>query len=133
MSPDRRLHWSGYVYYYVAALIGLGFVLGGAVAGATGLLEAAAPRSAPDFRWQAEPALPFEEVEARRTPTPEEVEVAEERAAENVRAQGLYNAVQGGVFIAVGLPTFVWHIRRARRREEEDTREEPPRSSESTG
>lgn len=122
MAPGRRLHWSGYVYYYLAALIGLGFVLGGAVGSTTGLLEAAFPRSSPDFRFQAQP-FPYEG--PGETPDPEELEAAEERATEDVRAQGLFDAVQGVALIAVGLPTFLWHIRRARRREEEEAADEP--------
>lgn len=120
MSTHRRLHWSGYVYYYLAALIGLGFVLGGAVAATSGLLEAAIPRSAPEFRYQVEPIRPFDGT--ADTPDPQEIEAAEQRALENVRAEGFFDAVQGAVFVAVGVPTFLWHIRRARQREEE----EPP-------
>lgn len=54
-----------------------------------------------------EPIRPFDG--PADTPDPQEIEAAEQRALENVRAEGFFDAVQGAVFVAVGIPTFLWH------------------------
>lgn len=121
---DRRAghHWTGYVYYYAASLIGLGLVIGGLVGVFRGMLQTALPRATPEFRFRADEPLfrepPFREGgPSPATPSPAEIDRAEREAVDELRTEGLYSAAQGASFAIVGGPVFLWHIRRARERE----------------
>ena len=116
---SQRLHWSGFVYYYVAALIGLSFVLFGLVSVYSGLIQSALPRSSPDFEYRRDVngAEPRNNQTPPPSPSPEQIRNQEDRAAEELRAEGFFQALQGFGATVVGVPVFVWHIRRARKRE----------------
>ena len=115
-TPPR--HWSGHVYYYTASLVGLSLVLFGAVGVMRGLLQAAVPTAAPEFRYSQE--IYPERLEPPSTspqPTLSPTERRRQVAVDRIRAEGLFRAVEGLSLAVVGAPVFVWHIRRARRRE----------------
>lgn len=114
-----KLHWSGYVYYYLAALIGLAFVLFGLVRVYSGLIQAALPRSSPEFEYRREvvPHAPLNDAAPPPSPSHAEVRAQKDQAAKEIRAEGIYQALEGVGATVVGAPVFLWHIRRARKRD----------------
>lgn len=98
-STTRRPSWIGLLYFYVAALIGLGFVLVGTTMALTGAAKAVVPSVYYDG--------PCEYCDSK----------------EHVRKDGLENALSGGITNVIGAPVLIWHLRQARRR---DTPWAPP-------
>lgn len=101
-----RPSWATFVYYYLAALIGLIVIVTGAVNIAqglttaifppdTGLAYVTGPGGGVDL-FPSDPFSRFEEVD---------------------RTDGLRDALEGLLTAAVGVPVFWWHLNEARRRE----------------
>lgn len=124
-------HWAGHVYYYLAALVGLGFVIAGLVMTTHGLLQAALPTATPEYQYRSDPrSLPrYEEEKTPSSPTPAQIREAKREARSALRTEGFYRALNGLAFAGVGFPVFWWHIRRARERERNDTGEPTPRAA----
>jgi hypothetical protein len=111
-------HWSGYVYYYVASLIGLGLLIAGVIGIFNGAIQVAAPASAPEYRYRVPEVPKLEESPGATAPAqPQNRRQLERDAATAVRREGVYRAARGLVLAVVGTPVFAWHIRRARRLE----------------
>lgn len=112
-AAGARRNWIALLYFYVAALVGLGFFITGITTGLFAAKELAFP----------ELGLSTSTYEGtlRRDPqgvviaTDAEREQARQRELADRRREGGSDLVDGVILIAVGLPTLVWHLRRARR------------------
>jgi hypothetical protein len=112
-AAGARRNWIALLYFYVAALVGLGFFITGITTGLFAAKELAFP----------ELGLSTSNYEGtlRRDPqgviiaTDAEREQARQRELADRRREGGSDLVDGVILIAVGLPTLVWHLRRARR------------------
>ena len=108
-----RRNWIALLYFYVAALVGLGFF----ITGITTSLFAAKELASPELGLSTSSY----ESTLRRDPqgvviaTDAEREQARQRELSDRRREGGSDLVDGLILIAVGLPTLVWHLRRARR------------------
>lgn len=108
-----RRNWIALLYFYVAALVGLGFLITGVTTG----LFAAKQVIFPELGMSTSTY----EGTLRRDPqgviiaTDAEREQARQRELSDRRQEGASDLVDGVILIAVGLPTLVWHLRRARR------------------
>jgi hypothetical protein len=98
-----RPSWATYVYYYLAALVGLFVIVSGAVNIAQGLTTAIFPEDEPTFNadlgGSGVDLFSSGQFETRDTEA------------------GLRDAVGGILTVAVGVPVFWWHLNEARRRE----------------
>lgn len=103
-ANERRFSWIGYLYFYVAALIGLGFVLVGTTMALTGAAKAALPSVYYDG--------PCDYCDSE----------------EEVRRNGLEDALSGGITNVIGAPVLIWHLRQARRRDLSSVGEPSPAS-----
>lgn len=101
------------LYFYAAALVGLGFVVVGATTALFGLKAAALPElGLPSYAY--EQYLSRDEdgvIEA----TDAELAQARGRAIDERRSLGADDMLSGAILVAVGTPTMVWHLRRGRR------------------
>lgn len=107
--------WLPLFYYYLATIVGLGFLLGGLTATLIGLRRAALPELGDQYSY---------EYYAPAEPDGKELSKAEKKqqrddAIEAERRRGWSKAIDGGIFSLVGAPVFFWHLRQARRREPE--------------
>jgi hypothetical protein len=83
----RRPSWIGLLYFYVAALIGLVFVL----VGTTMALTGAAKGAVPSVHFDG----PCEYCDSK----------------DDVRKNGLEDALSGGITDVIGAPVLIWHLR----------------------
>ena len=119
----RRGRWVLFVYYYVAALIGLVMLLFGVVGGLRAAVQVALPQTADEVRYSYyEPPLE-DGGKGELTPAQEERrrEEARQRAIENARTSGLADLLNGVILAGVGAPVLLWHLRHARREERMQT------------
>lgn len=113
-SPTQpRRAWVVLLYFYLAALVGLGFV----ITGATNMLFGAKAVAFPEL----EVATYNYDSSLRRDPqgniiaSDPEREAARQRAIDDQRRQGLDDLADGIILVAVGTPTLIWHFRRGQR------------------
>jgi hypothetical protein len=124
--PAGRRNWVPLLYFFLAALIGLGFVVVGTSMALLGAKDAlfpslglprysygvsefeAYPAPAPVGADSAPPVKKSAEEVAR------EQRIAKAQAVDERRAMGLDQMLSGLVIAAVGAPVLVWHLRRGR-------------------
>ena len=132
-SPDPqapRRSWVVLLYFYLAALVGLGFVVGGVTTALFGVKDALLPGlgvsryayQGPEPYYDTYPG-PAVRVAPPRTDDRGEVlselrqrrqREARERAVDERRRSGIDGLLSGLILTAVGLPVLVWHLRRGR-------------------
>lgn len=108
-----RRNWIALLYFYVAALVGLGFFITGITTGLFAAKELTFPElglstSSYESTLRHDPQGVIIATDAER-------ERARDRELSDRRREGGSDLVDGIILIAVGLPTLVWHLRRARR------------------
>jgi hypothetical protein len=112
-SVGAKRPWVVLLYFYLAALVGLGFLIGGTTTALFGAKNLAFPELT-IRSYEYESTL-------RRDPqgtvvaTDAEREQSRQRAIEDKRREGLDSLTDGLILMVVGAPTLVWHLRRARR------------------
>ena len=126
--PDpqaQRRSWVVLLYFYLAALVGLGFVVTGATTALFGAKNALLPGLgispyAYEVRVPPEPYPMPERIAPPRTDERSEAlrerraREARSRAIEQRRNSGIDGMLSGLIVLAVGVPVLVWHLRRAR-------------------
>ena len=111
-APGRR-PWVVLLYFYVAALVGLGFVIAGTTTALFGTKDVAFPQLGVRS-YSYESGLKRDD-KGTIVATDAERTAARQQAIDDNRQQGLDGLVNGIILLAVGTPTLVWHLRRARR------------------
>jgi hypothetical protein len=101
------------LYFYLAALVGFGFVITGVTTGLFGAKELAFPELAISS-YTYDSALRRDK-DGTIIATDAERSAARARAVEDRRREGADDLVDGAILAAVGLPTMIWHLRRGRR------------------
>src|ERR1700710_1562418 len=108
-----RRPWIVLLYFYVAALVGLGFVIAGTTTALFGAKDVAFPQLG--VRSYSYEAGLHREYKGTIIPTDAERAAAKQQAVDDNRQQGLDGLVNGIILLVVGTPTLVWHLRGARR------------------
>lgn len=101
------------LYFYAAALIGLGFVVTGVTMGLFGAKNALLPTVglssySYDYRFGPQGTGGFSE------PTEQQRQDARNRAIDDRRSSGLNGLLDGLIITGVGAPVLIWHFKRAR-------------------
>jgi hypothetical protein len=108
-APPAARRWVT-LYYYVAALIGLGLAVIGLVTLLFGLRYAALPEvglATTDYAYlHMDPTVIATDAELAR---------ARVQAVEDRRERGVSSMIDGVIMAGVGAPLLFWHLRRARR------------------
>jgi len=112
-SAARR-PWVVLLYFYIAALVGLGFLITGTTQALYGSKDLAFPQLALRS-YEYESTLRRDPQQGTVIATDAERAEALRRAVDDKRREGLDGVTDGAVLIIVGAPTLVWHLRRARR------------------
>ncbi len=125
-TEPRRGRWLPLVYYYLATIVGLSFLLAGLIGGLNGLVTAMFPRTADEYIYSEPPfndsGDPVEESAAEK-------EQREAEAFDQARNGGFAAGLRGLITAIVGAPVFFWHLRQARRREPEWLGASPPKDA----
>ncbi|HEY4005653.1 MAG TPA: hypothetical protein VGM60_10785 [Pseudonocardia sp.] len=108
-----RRPWVVLLYFYLAALVGFGFVITGVTTGLFGAKELAFPELGISS-YTYDSALRRDK-DGTIIATDAERSAARARAVEDRRREGADDLVDGAILAAVGLPTMIWHLRRGRR------------------
>ena len=116
-----RRPWIVLLYFYVAALVGLGFVIAGTTTALFGTKDLAFPQLG--VRSYSYESGLHRDDKGAIVATDAERNAARQQAIDDNRQQGLDGLVNGIILLAVGTPTLVWHLRGARRA---GARHEPP-------
>lgn len=112
-TAAARRNWVVLLYFYAAALVGLGFVVVGMTTALFGLKAAALPElGLPAHAYEG--GLPRDEDGDVRASEAERA-AARERAIDDRRSHGVDDVLSGAILVVVGAPTMVWHLRRGRR------------------
>ncbi len=109
-----KRNWVVHLYFYLAALVGLGFVITGLTMGFLGAKQALFPGlDLPRYTYEQ----PFYSGEAARPapPTDQQLQEAKARAIEERRSGGLDGMLDGLIIAGVGAPVLIWHLTRARK------------------
>jgi len=102
-STGPRRSWVVPLYFYLAALIGLGLLIGGTTTALFGLKNVLVPElSVSSYAYDPGPGGDARRADARRA------------AVDDRRREGADQLVNGAILAGVGLPTLLWHLRRAR-------------------
>jgi hypothetical protein len=112
-EPAARRAWVVLLYFYLAAFVGFGFL----IVGTTTALFGAKDLAFPELGMQSysyESTL-HRDAQGTIVATDSERAQARERALEDRRTDGADSLVNGVILMAVGLPTLLWHLSRARR------------------
>lgn len=105
--------WVVLLYYYLAALVGLGFVVTGITMALFGAKSALLPGlGLPRYEYQYN--VPPDASGQPGEPTEEQLRVAKDRAIDERRSHGLDDLLSGLIIAGVGAPVLVWHFRRGR-------------------
>jgi hypothetical protein len=108
-----RRPWVVLLYFYVAALVGLGFVVTGTTTALFGLKDLVVPQlSVSSLSYDSSLRR---DAQGNIVSTEQERAAARQRAVDDRRREGANDLVDGVILTAVGLPTLLWHLRRARR------------------
>jgi hypothetical protein len=108
-----RRPWIVLLYFYVAALVGLGFVIAGTTTALFGAKDLAFPQLG--VRSYSYESGLHRDDKGTIVATDAERNAARQQAIDDNRQQGLDGLVNGIILLAVGTPTLVWHLRGARR------------------
>jgi hypothetical protein len=108
-----RRPWIVLLYFYVAALVGLGFVIAGTTTALFGAKDVAFPQLGVRS-YSYESGLKRDD-KGTIVATDAERNAARQQAINDNRQQGLDGLVNGIILLAVGTPTLVVHLRGARR------------------
>ncbi|HTK64433.1 MAG TPA: hypothetical protein VL595_18735 [Pseudonocardia sp.] len=108
-----RRPWIVLLYFYVAALVGLGFVIAGTTTALFGVKDVAFPQLGVRS-YSYESGLKRDD-KGTIVASDAERDAARQQAIDDNRQQGLDGLVNGVILLAVGTPTLVWHLRGARR------------------
>jgi hypothetical protein len=111
-STARR-PWVVLLYFYVAALIGLGFVITGTTTALFGAKSLVFPQLGIQS-YSYESSL-RRDPQGKIIATDSERTAARQQTIDDARNDGGDHLVDGAILVLVGLPTLVWHLRRARR------------------
>jgi hypothetical protein len=111
-SQAGKRSWVVLLYFYAAALVGLGFVVAGVTTVLFGAKSAlfpslGLPRYAYEYNVPPDGHMPME-------PTEQQLRVAKDRAIAERRADGLDGMLNGLIVAGVGTPVLVWHLKRGR-------------------
>jgi hypothetical protein len=111
-SQAGKRSWVVLLYFYAAALVGLGFVVAGVTVALFGAKDAlfpglGLPRYAYEYNLPPDGHMPME-------PTEEQLRVAKDRAIDERRGGGLDGMLNGLIIAGVGTPVLVWHLKRGR-------------------
>lgn len=104
--------WVVLLYFYLAALVGLGFVIVGITMALFGAKIALFPGlGLPAYTYDYQ----FHDEAGRFTePSEEELQAARGRAIDERRSSGLDDMISGLIVAGVGTPVLIWHYRRGR-------------------
>jgi hypothetical protein len=121
-SPDTatRRTWIVQLYFSLAALVGLGFLIAGVTTALFGAKDVAFPELGIQS-YSYEGTL-HRDAGGNVVATDEERAAARQRAIDDARRGGLDQLVDGAILVLVGTPTLVWHLRRGRLAERADRR-----------
>ena len=108
-----RRPWIVLLYFYVAALVGLGFVIAGTTTALFGAKDVAFPQLG--VRSYTYESNLHRDDKGTIVATDTERNAARQQAIDDNRQQGLDGLVNGIILLVVGTPTLVWHLRGARR------------------
>lgn len=111
-SPAAKRSWVVLLYFYAAALVGLGFVVTGITMGLFGAKNALFPSlSVSSYSYE----YPFPpDSFGPREPTEQQRQAARDRAIDERRSRGLDDMLSGLIITGVGAPVLVWHLKRGR-------------------
>lgn len=113
-SAAARRPWVILLYFYIAALVGLGFLITGTTTALFGAKSLALPELT-IRSYEYESTLRRDPQQGTVIATDAEREAARQRAIDDKRREGLDDVTDGAILIVVGAPTLFWHLRRARR------------------
>ncbi len=107
-----RRSWVVLLYFYAAALVGLGFVVVGTTIALFGAKNALFPSlGVSSYSYE----YPFPPDPLRLTePTEQQRQAARDRAIDERRSRGLDDMLSGFIIAGVGTPVLVWHLKRGR-------------------
>jgi hypothetical protein len=105
--------WVILLYFYLAALVGLGFVVTGITMALFGAKDALFPGLGLS-RYEYEYSVPQHPDEPEEKLTEQELQAAKERATEDRRNRGLDGVLNGLIITGVGAPVLIWHLKRGR-------------------
>ncbi|HEU0088903.1 MAG TPA: hypothetical protein VFQ77_14860 [Pseudonocardiaceae bacterium] len=111
-SQAAKRSWVVLLYFYLVALVGLGFVIVGITMALFGAKNALFPElGLPSYAYEHEfPQDPGQFAE----PTEEQLRSAKDRAVDDRRSSGLDGLLSGLIVAGVGMPVLIWHYRRGR-------------------
>lgn len=112
-EATQRRNWVVLLYFYVAALVGLGLVITGTTIALFGAKTVALPELGLSS-YTFESSLPRDD---RGTVAASETErqAARDNAIRERRSEGANDLINGTILLVVGLPIMIWHLRRGRR------------------
>jgi hypothetical protein len=113
LDVPKRRPWIVLLYFSLAALVGLGFVITGATMALFGAKEALFPGlglTESDYKHRA----PADIRGFPREPSEAELSKARKEALEDRRQDGAEGVVSGLIVAGVGAPVMVWHLKRGR-------------------
>ncbi|MGH3811735.1 MAG: hypothetical protein ACRDUV_04660 [Pseudonocardiaceae bacterium] len=111
-SQAARRSWVVLLYFYAAALVGLGFVVTGTTVGLFGAKSALFPGlglSSYSYEYRFPPDSP-----GPTGPTEQQLQAAKDRAIDDRRSRGLDDMLSGLIIAGVGAPVLIWHLKRGR-------------------
>lgn len=111
-SQAARRSWVVLLYFYAAALVGLGFVVVGITTGLFGAKNTLFPSlglSSYSYEYHFPPGSP-----TPAEPTEQQRQAQKDRAIDDRRSQGLDDMLSGLIIAGVGAPVLVWHLKRGR-------------------
>jgi len=111
-SQAAKRSWVVLLYFYMAALVGLGFVITGLTLALFGAKNAlfpglGLPRYSYQYDFPQDPNKPEERTE-------EQLRASKDRAIDERRDSGLDSMLSGLIIAGVGTPVLVWHLKRGR-------------------
>lgn len=115
MTPGpqaAKRSWVILLYFYAAALVGLGFVITGVTMALFGAKSAVfpslgLPSYSYEYRFAPDSGRPLEQTEQQR-------QAARDRAIDDRRNSGLDDLLDGLIITGVGAPVLIWHFKRGR-------------------
>ncbi|MGH3873836.1 MAG: hypothetical protein ACRDSR_20425 [Pseudonocardiaceae bacterium] len=113
-TQAAKRSWIVLLYFYVAALVGLGFVITGITMTLFGAKSALFPTlglssSYYGYEFRYEPGTG-----RAAEPTEQERQASRDRAIDDRRSSGLDQLISGLIITGVGTPVLIWHFTRGR-------------------
>jgi hypothetical protein len=110
-SQAAKRSWVALLYFYAAALVGLGFVVVGTTLALFGAKNALFPSlgvSSYSYEYSSPDPLGLTEQ------TEQQRQAARDRAIDERRSSGLDDMLSGFIIVGVGTPVLIWHLKRGR-------------------